>query len=1325
MKRIQVLLLITFLAGLNVQAHIINIPTDYTTIQQGIDAATNGDTVLVQPGIYYENLLINTKNIVLGSLFLTTQDTFYISQTIIDGALLSNVIRVKGCDSTLLVKGFTIQNGRAKLGAGIQIMSSDGILKDLIVKNNTSFDPQNQLLGKAPGIYSQFCNDLKIKDVLFENNLTSNHACALSCDFVTGELSNLIFRNNQTAGLGIDYVIFLADSQLEINNIEIYDHNDFDRIIYIYGTQAPYFINNLFIHDNSVNFALINPEITVVYFSNLSIVNNSANNWLYYEGSFVEFYNSILWNTSNNPVLPDQLYVKIENSCYNNAVDTLGNISSNPLFIDVSNYDYRLSSSSSCIGAGSSSYGGFYDISNNIRPQPAGSNPDIGAFENPLGQPVTIDNSLVAHYPFNGNANDESGNGHDGTVYGASLSADRFGNANSAYSFNGTNNYIETANSTALNFPSGYSLSTWINFTETHSGNIISKHTEGQGNGYTLHTPLPQQTIQFWNSGGIAETTNLFNDGLWHHIACTFDGDSIFLYVDNVLRSSNSSSYTSNDYSIRFGTVSSNSNYFEGFIDDILIYEGSISVTKIDSLYHLGGWDNDLVAHYPFNGNANDESGNGNDGTVNGASLTTDRFGTTNSAYYFDGQADIEIPNSSTFSFGTTIDFTTSLWFKRKTTDVNWKVLLAYACPDYGGEGGFQFGTSADLDLYFGSTWDERWTGGNILDTNWHMLTVAIDREEDSAFIYQDGQYIGAGWMYDDHSYTPTCNPNILIGGERNFWTSMYFKGEIDDLSFYNRVLTEIEIDSLYHLGGWDSDIVTHYNPVWTGNPYRPMSIAITDVVSDSLSLAAGDEIAVFDLDENGDEICVGVSIVSSTISPQAPLMIIVSNDDPLTDTIDGFTSGNEIIYRIWSSASQTEHTIFVATYNPSYDSVYKPLGTALVELNFNNYIDQSINLSQGWNIMSFNVTPNNLDMLDVLQPIISTNELVKLIDEKGEFVQNLPGLGWVNTVGDMANTEGYIVKVIDDTDFVTTGLEITQPITIPLSPGWNIMGYTYGGPINGTTVVQPLITSGELVKVIDEAGGTIEEFPAAGWINTIGDFDTGEGYYIKVSDSTSLLMDTTATLWQCGDALEDTRDGQTYNTISIGDQCWMAENLNVGTRIDGANNQTDNSTIEKYCYNDEMANCDIYGGIYFWDEMMQYTTTEGVQGICADDWHIPSDEEWKILEGFTDTQYGIGDPEWDLVGYRGFDAGKRLKNTNGWNSGGNGTNAVGFSALPGGGRNTLGSFHDLGMGCFLWSCTISGSSGAWSHQIGTGSDEVARDDQEDGLGRSVRCIKD
>ena len=199
---------------------------------------------------------------------------------------------------------------------------------------------------------------------------------------------------------------------------------------------------------------------------------------------------------------------------------------------------------------------------------------------------------------------------------------------------------------------------------------------------------------------------------------------------------------------------------------------------------------------------------------------------------------------------------------------------------------------------------------------------------------------------------------------------------------------------------------------------------------------------------------------------------------------------------------------------------------------------------------------------------------------------------------------------------------------------------------------------------------------------------------------------------------------GQTYTTVQIGTQCWMAENLNIGSRIDGANDQTDNSEIEKYCYYDLDSYCDNYGGLYQWDEMMQYSIIQGVQGICPPDWHLPTDEEWKQLEGWTDSQYSYPDPIWNNTGYRGFDAGHNLKSLNGWYSGLNGSDLYGFTALPGGFR-AYGDFYSLNRIACFWSCTEYNSNDAWYRVLYFMYDEVDRSNLSKDSGYSVRCLQD
>ena len=208
-----------------------------------------------------------------------------------------------------------------------------------------------------------------------------------------------------------------------------------------------------------------------------------------------------------------------------------------------------------------------------------------------------------------------------------------------------------------------------------------------------------------------------------------------------------------------------------------------------------------------------------------------------------------------------------------------------------------------------------------------------------------------------------------------------------------------------------------------------------------------------------------------------------------------------------------------------------------------------------------------------------------------------------------------------------------------------------------------------------------------------------------------------------CGDPITDARDGQTYNTVQIGTQCWMAENLNVGTMINGNSNQTNNGTIEKYCYGNNTTNCDTYGGLYQWDEMMQYVTTEGEQGICPTGWHLPTDNEWKTMEIYL----GMTQAQADAWQWRGTDEGGKMKEagTAHWISPNTGaTNSSGFNALPGGSRGTSGAFGFDGGDAYFWSSGV-GLYGARFRQLNYYGAQVYRAMDEQAYGYSVRCVRD
>jgi uncharacterized protein (TIGR02145 family) len=221
-------------------------------------------------------------------------------------------------------------------------------------------------------------------------------------------------------------------------------------------------------------------------------------------------------------------------------------------------------------------------------------------------------------------------------------------------------------------------------------------------------------------------------------------------------------------------------------------------------------------------------------------------------------------------------------------------------------------------------------------------------------------------------------------------------------------------------------------------------------------------------------------------------------------------------------------------------------------------------------------------------------------------------------------------------------------------------------------------------------------------------------------SDDVTITFTTSA--FNCGSTLTDYRDNQTYPTVLIGTQCWMAKNINIGTRIDGTSNMSNTGTIEKYCSGNLESTCDVYGGLYQWAEMMQYNTTQGVQGICTPGWHIPTDDEWCTLEQFVDATITCSS-----TGDRGIDGGGKLKETGTvhWafpNTGAN--NSSGFTALPGGARNTDGTFPGLLVSGRFWTSTES-STNAFRRVLSSSNANVARDAASKLFGLSARCIKD
>lgn len=217
--------------------------------------------------------------------------------------------------------------------------------------------------------------------------------------------------------------------------------------------------------------------------------------------------------------------------------------------------------------------------------------------------PLNLQNGLVGYYPFCGNANDGSGSGNNGVVSGATLTTDRFGNANSAYNFNGTNNYITIANVAANTFTSTFSISVWvkpaIGYGSGSSPNgtqnqIVSKWGYGGVNNAAYSLGVDQAGIAFTGvhngsaSSSVNSSPSTISINEWHHLVSTLTGGVLKLYVDNVLVKtiSNSVNAQNSRYTLDIAREAlGNYGYFKGVIDDIQLYNRALNACEVNQIY--------------------------------------------------------------------------------------------------------------------------------------------------------------------------------------------------------------------------------------------------------------------------------------------------------------------------------------------------------------------------------------------------------------------------------------------------------------------------------------------------------------------------------------------------------------------------------------------------------------------------------------------------------------------------------------------------------------------------------------------------------------------
>jgi uncharacterized protein (TIGR02145 family) len=314
----------------------------------------------------------------------------------------------------------------------------------------------------------------------------------------------------------------------------------------------------------------------------------------------------------------------------------------------------------------------------------------------------------------------------------------------------------------------------------------------------------------------------------------------------------------------------------------------------------------------------------------------------------------------------------------------------------------------------------------------------------------------------------------------------------------------------------------------------------------------------------------------------------------------------------------------------------------------------------------------------------------------------NIPGTYYITyTVKDSANNEGIAVRIVNVIDNV--------PPTITFGTNGNS---TYAKSrsttvtVNDNVAINPNSLKYQWTTSTTTPNETTFTTPFTNGvtINTPSGV-TGSYYLWILAKDTSENTTKTRTIEviipvfeTCGDSLYDTRDGNIYKTVKIGNQCWMAENLRY-TGNGCLTNPWNRTGCRKYTHQ-------IYGEdvFYQWDAAMNGSLAQNSQGLCPDGWHIPSSYEWEVLENY------VGGS--DI-------AGTRLKSSIHWN----GTNNYGFNALPSGFLSDTGALTGVGEYGIWWTSSLNTSSSSYRRTLSENA-HVSFSAAAREFGNLVRCVK-
>ena len=755
-----------------------------------------------------------------------------------------------------------------------------------------------------------------------------------------------------------------------------------------------------------------------------------------------------------------------------------------------------------------------------------------------------------------------------------------------------------------------------------------------------------------------------------------------------------------------------------------------------------------LVAWYPFNGNANDESGNGHHGEEYGISYVDDRFNGSAMAIACGEPQFATWVQLPTELETTALDFTFSFWIQPWSIDGRSELISRDDnAPQAGGDWSIHITDGVlNFETRIGNEPTNFVVGGNVEANAWSHVVINRNASQGENLIFLNGAIVAAA-AEPFGALSPT---NPIHIGRHAVLESIFFRGDFDDFGFWNRALTEEEILALYNaeppVTGCTDPTACNFDAEATSDDGSCLSmdaISLTNQIQISsegeLVLTAPETLQNWTWDNGTSDSSIPIGS-GGTFSIQGVIGVIPEIGSELNEgLIFDIDSLNQIVYI--ASPEEIGTGSEWGCYGTSTGATGQGMGDGLTNTQL------------------------------ILENCSDDNSAAAVASEYGENWY-LPSFEELNAIRTQLHDDGFGDYSMDNPlslNWYWSSTECSE------NPDWAAGSMLFSDGFYGACnnkdsnpggVIAAKMVQGDFCLFTDtitievdcsesndlSANGT-SCGPGTYWdeleslclpIENCQDDLDGDGV-IGVNDLMQLLSsfgtdcapteEPETAEFTCGDPVS--YHGYDYTTVQIGEQCWFAENLRTEHYANGdaipANlsyGEWGSTTSGAVAVYGEDAGCDDfspdgdacdsawslneYGRLYNW-----YTVDDDRE-LCPTGWHVPTDGEWMTLE----MELGMSESEANSEGWRGTDQGLQMKTTYGWFSGGNGSNSSGFSGLPGGSRNTDGNFYFAGYYARWWSCTSSGS-GAWTRGFDHNRYDFRRNVKHSRYGFSVRCIKD